>query len=76
MPGKTLNKVIVFDRDDGGVSVVHLIKKAMRPGETEDQFIAREKNRLFGSSPKAMVKNFSDLPAGRDDRDKWKMNRS
>jgi len=73
--GKYLDKKLVWQRLDGGVSVTHLHEDDMREGESEDQFIERYTQRLIpafdGVIP--VVMNKTDIPSDRADRNKWRV---
>ncbi|MBX4189776.1 hypothetical protein KW791_00540 [Candidatus Parcubacteria bacterium] len=73
-----LDRVIVWNRPDGGVSVTHLHSDDMLPGESEDDFIARftlkikSKNPELGKSVE-LVKQKIDLPDS-SKQDEWSVN--
>lgn len=72
-----LDKVIVWNRPDGGVSVTHLHSDDMLPGESEDDFIARftlklKNNSVLGKSVD-ILKERSDLPDS-SRQDEWSVN--
>lgn len=70
-----LNKVIAWERQDGGVSITHLHSNDMLPGESEDDFITRYSNRLkldplFGNSVMSVVLR-TDVPNKDENRYAW-----
>lgn len=70
-----LDKKLVWQRADGGVSITHLDSADKLEGETDDEFVARYTDRLkpvFGVDPIVVDKN--DLPKNRDNRNEWSLN--
>ena len=70
-----LNRVAVWERTDGGISITHFDNRDMRQGETEDDFITRFTDRLklepvFGSSTMSLI-SASDIPTDRSERNEW-----
>lgn len=72
-----LDKVAVWQRTDGGVSITHFDTRDMLPGEMEDGFISRTlakhgtADHLSGITPVVILK--SDIPQDRSDRNEWSL---
>lgn len=72
-----INKVAVWERKDGGVSITHFDTRDMREGETEDQFIVRRTEKLkldptYGESKLSLILK-TDIPSDRTSRDFWSL---
>lgn len=67
MADSTLDKVTNWTKPDNSLVTTYYIRKAMRNGETEDQFINRVNEKLMRERPEfkelpATLDNLSDLP--------------
>lgn len=70
-----LDKILVWQRQDGGVSITHLDDRDMIDGETEDDFIARYTQKLQPSFPgiTPSLVNASEVPSERTYRNEWSL---
>lgn len=57
MNNNTLDKVTNWTKPDGSIVTTYYVRKAMREGETEDQFIARVNEKLMKERP-----DFKNMP--------------
>jgi len=75
-------KVRVFERVDGGVTVIHPVYKNKLENETDDEYLDRisvkhMKNAVGYPDNVVFVDiDAKDLPADRADRDAWKINKA
>lgn len=72
-----LDRVGVWERQDGGLSITYFHRKDMLPGETEDQFIARYTARLkndvmFGQAKLSIVLK-ANIPVKDSQRNEWSL---
>ena len=70
-----LNKVIVWQRPDGGVSITYLDDRDKLLGESDGDFTARMSSKLqpsfSGVTPTVIEKK--DIPNKRDNRNEWSL---
>ena len=72
-----LDKVAVWERPDGGISITHFGSEDKRANETDDEFITRHTNRLkldpaFASYTMTIIPS-SDIPTDRANRNEWSL---
>lgn len=67
-----LNKKIIWERPDGGISITHLDDRDKLPGESDDDFIARYALKL-NISPNKTVVDSSDIPTDKSQRNEWSL---
>ena len=72
-----LSRVGVWERVDGGVSITYFASKDMLPGETEDEFLTRQTDKLkdddlFKSATLNLILK-SDVPVDRVNRNEWSL---
>ena len=77
MMDDSLDDICILPRPDGGVTIMLFIKKAMKIGETVDQFIAREVAENGGGLKcrrmrKSQWGKLPDWPKDRKHRDRWR----
>lgn len=70
-----LNKKLVWERVDGGISITHLDERDKLEGETDEAFITRyterlKLNPLYGSSVLSVIED-KDIPKDRSERNEW-----
>lgn len=64
-------KLIAYDRPDGGVSVIHPAPKAIRPEETEADFLQRVADTCVPEGAQYRFVEQADIPQDRRFRGAW-----
>lgn len=72
-----IDKVLVWERADGGISVTHLDDRDIRPGETQDDFIQRYSDRLklddlFAAATLTVIDSIN-VPTAEENRQHWSL---
>ena len=66
-------KAIIYQRSDGGVSIVHPAPNARRKGEADEQFIERIRQKdVPKDATNVRIVEDSEVPADRTFRNAWK----